>query len=119
MRSQAWRVWVISFIAVLLWGGLIVLTPVSMPNGLTGFSVPLYKFFIYICHQISERSFHIEGEQFTVCSRCFGVYFGILFGFLIYPLWRRIDEIEPLPRVWLFLSLIPISVDWSLTIFGI
>jgi len=38
---------------------------------------------------------------------------------VIYPLWRRIDEIEPISRIWLFLSLIPIGVDWSLTIFGI
>jgi uncharacterized membrane protein len=42
-----------------------------------------------------------------------------LFGFAIYPLWRRIDDIEPLPKMWLFLSLIPITIDWSLTVFGI
>ena len=66
-----------------------------------------------------DRSFHIDGEKFGVCSRCFGVYFGLFFGFVIYPLWRRIDEIEPISRIWLFLSLIPIGVDWSLTIFGI
>src|SRR5690606_28160807 len=62
---------------------------------------------------------HIFGHQLAVCSRCFGVYFGLLFGLLIYPVWRSMDNIEPLPRVWLFLSLIPITVDWSLTIFGI
>src|SRR5207237_6408839 len=70
-------------------------------------------------HQIPDRSLHIEGEPFAVCSRCFGVYFGLLFGFAIYPLWRSIDDIEPLPRVGLFLSLIPITIDWSLTVFGI
>jgi Predicted membrane protein len=58
-------------------------------------------------------------KKFGVCSRCFGIYFGLFFGFVIYPLWRRIDEIEPISRIWLFLSLIPIGVDWSLTIFGI
>jgi uncharacterized membrane protein len=47
------------------------------------------------------------------------VYFGLLLGFAIYPFWRNIDEIEPLARFWLFLSLIPISIDWSLTVFGI
>ncbi len=119
MRKQAIRVWIIGFAVVFVWVSLILLAPLAKANGLVAVSTPLYHFFGFICHQISARSFHVEGEQFAVCSRCFGVYFGLLLGFAIYPLWRNIDEIEPLPRYWLFLSLIPISVDWSLTIFGI
>ena len=119
MRKQAIRVWMIGLLVVFLWAAAIVAAPVAKANGLVSVSSPLYHFFSFICHQISERSFRVEGEQFAVCSRCFGVYFGLLFGFAIYPLWRNILEIEPLPRFWLFLSLIPISVDWSLTIFGI
>lgn len=119
LRKQAVRVWAIGLAVVLLWVMAIVGAPVAKANGFAGISTPLYHFFSYICHQISDRSFHVDGEQFGVCSRCFGVYFGLLFGFIIYPLWRPIDEIEPLPRFWLFLSLIPIGVDWSLTIFGI
>jgi uncharacterized membrane protein len=42
-----------------------------------------------------------------------------LAGVLIYPLWRPIEEIEPIRRFWLFLSLIPVTIDWSLTMFGI
>jgi uncharacterized membrane protein len=118
-KRQALKVWIISSIVVFLWVFLIVFAPVAKLNGLTGISAALYKSFSYICHQISERSFHVEGEPFAVCSRCFGVYFGLFAGFVIYPFWRRIDEIEPLPRFWLFLSLVPISVDWSLTIFNI
>jgi uncharacterized membrane protein len=38
---------------------------------------------------------------------------------LINPLWRRIDETEPIARIWLFLSLVPIGIDWSLGVFGI
>ena len=119
MKRQAWKVWAISSIVVFLWVFLIVIAPLAKANGIVAISDPLYRFFSYICHQISARSFHVEGEQFAVCSRCFGVYFGLFAGFMIYPLWRRIDEIEPLPRFWLFLSLVPISVDWSLTVFGI
>ncbi len=119
MRKQAFRVWNIGLAVVLVWVLLILAAPLAKANGVVAISSPLYQFFGYICHQISARSLHIEGEQFGVCSRCFGVYFGLLFGFAIYPLWRNIDEIEPPPRFWLFLSLIPISVDWSLTIFGI
>ena len=119
MKRQAWKAWSIGFAVVFIWVALILAAPLLKANGFTNISTPLYHFFSYICHQLSERSFHVEGEPFGVCSRCFGVYFGLLFGLAIYPLWRNITEIEPLPRVWLFLSLIPISVDWSLTVFGI
>ena len=119
MRRQAWKVWMVGLAVILVWVSLILIAPIAKANGVVAISSPLYHFFSYICHQLPERSFHIEGEQFGVCSRCFGVYFGLLFGFVVYPLWRSIDEIEPLPRIWLFLSLIPITIDWSLTIFGV
>lgn len=119
LKKQAFRVWIIGLVMVVLWVAAIIAAPIAKANGLIAISSPLYHFFSFICHQISERSFHVADEPFGVCSRCFGVYFGLLFGFAVYPLWRNITEIEPLPRVWLFLSLIPITVDWSLTIFGI
>jgi uncharacterized membrane protein len=118
-KQQAVKVWLIGLGVVALWATLILVPPLAKASGHTAISAPLYHFFSFICHQIPSRSFFVEGEQFGVCSRCFGVYFGLFFGFAVYPLWRRIDGIEPLPRFWLFLSLIPISVDWSLTIFGI
>ena len=119
MRKQAIRVWMIGLLVVFAWVLLIVGLPVDKANGFVTISSPLYYFFSFICHQIPERSFHLAGEQFAVCSRCFGVYFGLLFGFAIYLLWRNIGDIEPLSKFWLFLSLIPISIDWSLTFFGI
>ena len=33
-----------------------------------------------ICHQIAERSFHLDGAQLPVCARCFGIYGGAAFG---------------------------------------
>ena len=118
-RRQAVRVWLIGMAVVFVWVALIVAAPVAKAYGIVGVSTALYHFFGYICHQLSDRSFHVMGESFGVCSRCFGVYFGILAGFLVYPLWRQIDEIEPIPRFWLILSLFPIGIDWSLTIFGV
>lgn len=118
-RRQAWKIWAISLFVVFVWVGAIMLAPIAKANGLESLSAPVYKFFSYICHQMPERSFHILEHQFGVCSRCFGVYFGLLVGFVIYPLFRKVDEIEPLPRFWLFLAMIPIGVDWSLGIFGI
>jgi uncharacterized membrane protein len=118
-RRQAVKVWLITSAVVLLWIAAIVAAPLLLLNGITAASSPIYSFFSYICHQIPERSLHLAGHQMAVCSRCFGVYVGLLAGILIYPLWRSIDEVDPIPRIWLFLSLVPISIDWSLTIFGI
>jgi uncharacterized membrane protein len=118
-RHLAIRVWTITLATAGLWLAVIIATPFLKSNALLTLSSPLYYFFSFLCHQIPERSLHIAGEQFAVCSRCFGIYFGLLLGFIIYPLWRRIDDAEPLPRFWLFLSLIPISVDWSLTFLSI
>ena len=118
-RNQAINVWMITSAIVVLWIGLIVSAPLLLSIGYVSVSSPIYNFFSYICHQISERSLHLDGHQLAVCSRCFGVYLGLLGGILAYPLWRSIDEIEPLPRFWLFFSLVPITIDWSLTIFGV
>ena len=61
-----------------------------------------------------DRSFYILEHQLAVCSRCFGVYFGLLAGLIAYPLWRSIENIDPLPRIWLFASMVPIGIDWLL-----
>ncbi len=119
LRRQAVRVWMVGLAVVLVWAALIVAAPLLRSFGQTTISEPLYHFYSFICHQMPNRSFFIAGEQFGVCSRCFGVYFGLVAGFLVYPLLRPIDDVEPLARIWLFLSLVPAGIDWSLTIFGI
>jgi uncharacterized membrane protein len=118
-RTQAFKVWGVTLALVFLWVFAIVLAPYALENGWIGISSPIYTFFSYICHQQPERSLHFDGHPLAVCSRCFGVYFGLFAGLAVYPLWRKIEEVEPLPRFWLFLSLVPIGIDWSLTIFGI
>ena len=118
-RAQAVRVWIIASAAVLVWVGLIISAPLFLSNGLSQISSPLYSFFGYICHQMPERSLHLAAHQMAVCTRCFGVYAGLAAGLLVYPLWRTLDEVEAIPRVWLFVSLVPITIDWTLTIFGI
>lgn len=118
-HKQAVRVWMTALAVVLLWVTLMLLGPIAAANGFENISTPVYTFFSYICHQIPERSMHIDGHAIAVCSRCFGVYFGILAGLVIYPIWRPPDYLEPPAKFWLFLSLVPISIDWSLTVVGI
>jgi uncharacterized membrane protein len=118
-RRQAWKVWTISLLVVFVWVFAILLAPIAKASGFESLSATIYTFFSVICHQIDSRSFHVENHPFAVCARCFGVYFGLFFGFLIYPVLRKVDEIDPLPRFWLFLAMIPIGIDWSLGVFGI
>lgn len=119
LRKRAFLFWTAALLAAGIWVAAFVLTPVAAANGMDGFAAPAYDLFGYVCHQLPSRSFHLLGHKFAVCSRCTGVYFGLLLGLLAYPLFRRIDETEPLPRFWLILAMIPMAVDFSLTFFGI
>jgi uncharacterized membrane protein len=118
-RRQAWKVWAISLAVAAIWVFLILLAPLGKISGFENLSSGIYDAFSIICHQIDARSFHFENHPLAVCSRCFGVYFGLLFGFVIYPIFRKIEDIEPLPRLWLFLAMVPMGVDWALGAFDV
>lgn len=117
-RKTSHLFWFALLFLFLAWSILIVTPAVSAFNGATSVSDPLYSFFGNICHQMPSRSFHLLGHKLGVCSRCFGVYFGLLAGTLSYPLFREISVVRPLPRIWLILAMFPIAIDWSLTYFG-
>lgn len=119
LKKQARTVWGTFLFIVFVWVVGIVLAPLAASNGFENISAPIYKFFSYLCHQQSERSFHFDEHPLAVCSRCCGVYFGLFAGFLGYPFLRNLAGVEPLPRFWLFLAMIPIGVDWSLGVFGL
>lgn len=118
LRLRATVTWGWAAAVVLAWVSLILLAPLGTDPGWS-IASSIYSFFGYVCHQLPERSLHLDGHPMAVCSRCFGVYSGLLAGLLAYPMFRRIEDTDPLPRRWLFLSLVPIGIDWSLNIFGI
>ncbi len=117
--SQAFRVWAViaSITAIWLFATVAPAILSNIGDGSAGES--LFSFFSYICHQIPDRSFHLGEHQFGVCSRCFGVYFGLAIGVLVYPIWRRVENIDTMPRTWLIASIVPMAIDWSLTFFGV
>jgi len=119
MRRRAFFVWSIAAFLVFVWVFLIVLAPLAEANDFSGVSNSLYNFFGFLCHQNSARSYALSEHAFAVCSRCFGVYFGLFFGFLVYPFLRSIEETAPLPRFWLFAAMIPIGIDWTLGFSGV
>lgn len=59
------------------------------------------------CHQREDRSFHIKGWQFPICSRCTGILIGQIIGILLYGIGRiRVP-------FWLdFVFLSTMFIDW-------
>lgn len=58
------------------WVVLVVATPL-LPAPL---SAIIYAFGSLVCHQIPERSFHLQTFQLPVCARCLGLYSGAALG---------------------------------------
>ena len=114
--------WLVSgFLAVfcLVVLAAIVAAPVAAAQGQPAFAATIYKTFSFLCHQIPERSFHVAGHQFAVCSRCTGLYSGFAFATLAYPLVRSLKRTDTPRVIWLLLSAVPLAVDFSLTYFGV
>jgi len=58
---------------------LLLVAPL-MPAAL---AAPIYGIGSLVCHQRSERSFHLAGNQLPVCGRCLGIYAGAAFGLIL------------------------------------
>jgi hypothetical protein len=80
---------VLSAMAV-VWAVLVVAAPwlATMPAvGGVYLSAAAYGFGGLVCHQQSERSFHLAGAQLPVCARCTGLYLSAALGILF--VWAR------------------------------
>lgn len=87
------------------WAFLIVLDPLAKAYGFASLGSSLDSFTTSSATVFRSVPFTSLANSSEFFSRCSGVYFGLFFGFLIYPLWRRVEEVEPLARFWLFLSM--------------
>jgi len=67
--------------------------------------------FTPICHQASDRSFHLMGQSLAVCARCTGIYCGFLAGVLIYPLRLGTRSPELLSRKMLVIAGLPTALE--------
>ncbi|HEY5838017.1 MAG TPA: DUF2085 domain-containing protein [Pyrinomonadaceae bacterium] len=106
---------IIAFVVI----AAIVAAPVAHANGYPAFAAAIYKAFSYLCHQIPERSFHLAGHPFAVCSRCTGLYAGFAFATLAWPLARSLKRTDTPHVIWLLLSGVPLAIDFGLTYFEI
>jgi uncharacterized membrane protein len=112
-------VWVVVALITLTLVALIIGAPLAQGSGQVAFASAIYKTFSFLCHQIPDRSFHLLGYKFAVCSRCTGIYSGLAIVVLIYPLVRSFDDTQTPSLVWLFLAAAPLAIDWSLGYFSI
>lgn len=72
----------------------------------------------FLCHQIPDRCFKLNGKPLPICSRCTGIYAGIILGFLT-------NFFEPLvwinsfyPALIFTILLIPIGIDGTGQLLG-
>ena len=117
--SCATVTWAITATIALAIVAMIVGAPLAQANGHPAFASTIYKVFSFVCHQIPERSFHLAGHQFAVCSRCTGLYPGFAVTTLIYPLAHSLTRTDAPRRRWLILAAVPLLIDFSLTYFGL
>ena len=104
---------------IIAWCLLILLAPLLAKFEHQFSSGLIYFFFSKICHQIPERSFFIYGKQLAVCSRCTGLYFGFLFGAILYPFIFKMNRFRTPSPKYLLLASIPIGVDIFIRTFQI
>src|SRR5882762_1451458 len=116
---RAIAVWVGTCLIALTIAGLIVSAPFAQAHGHPEFASAVYKTFSFVCHQIPERSFHLAGHQFAVCSRCTGLYAGFAVAALVYPLARSLQRTDTPSLLWLILATLPLAIDFGLGYFSI
>jgi uncharacterized membrane protein len=96
------------------WLALLLSAP-ALPVALAGVT---YLFGALICHQLPDRSFHIDGAQLPVCARCIGIYAGTALATLS----RLVPGSDPrttrhrglTPRVILIAGMVPTAVTVGL-----
>jgi uncharacterized membrane protein len=119
ITSAALAIWVfVATLAVVVFIAVIA-APVLSSQGHTGTARTIYHAFSYLCHQIPERSFHLAGNKFAVCSRCTGLYAGFAIAVLAYPLARSVNRTDTPSLLWLILAALPLAIDFSLGYFNI
>jgi len=112
-------IWAISATLAIAVLAAIVGAPLIQSLGHPAFAFKIYRAFSFVCHQIPDRSFHLAGYKFAVCSRCTGIYSGLALATLSYPLVRSLKQPVTPNLIWLFVAVAPLAIDWSLGYFSV
>ena len=114
-----WTVWVLVAGLALAIVALIVGAPLARTHGHPAFAATVYEVFRPFCHQIPERSLHLDGGAFAVCARCTGIFAGFALAAAAYPLLRPIGSSDVPPLPWLLAACVPLGIDFLLGHFGV
>lgn len=112
-------VWCLLAAGAALFLGLILSAPWLAARSHYGLSATIYGAFRLLCHQMPERSFHIDGHPLAVCARCVGIYTGFAAGAFAYPLVRSLGRTDAPRRAWLLAASLPLAFDFTLGLLGI
>ena len=75
--------------------------------------------FAPVCHQLPDRSPHIDGIALAVCHRCYGIYLGLPLAALAFLGLRGVSIPSQALRFALFGALALVSVDWGAPLAGL
>jgi uncharacterized membrane protein len=76
-----------------------------------------YIFGDRLCHQKTERSFFINGNQMPFCARCTAIWVGLVIGLSIILFYKI--ELNERFMLFIFISLFPIGIDGIGQLFGL
>lgn len=103
--------------AAVIWAITIVAVPIAAAAA-PAMSAAVYAVSSRICHQIPERSFHLSGNQMSVCARCAGLYVAGALGALLG--WLAVSRLGARRRQLLLLAAaVPTAVTWTLEFAGV
>jgi uncharacterized membrane protein len=72
-----------------------------------------------LCHQLPDRSPHLDGVQLAACWRCTGFFAGLIVGALLLPLTGRLDaRLNAGAKWWLVGALGLMALDWAGPVVG-
>jgi uncharacterized membrane protein len=105
----------------LIWCAGILIAPLwdDVPGIRGSISEFFYRFFSTACHQLDDRSLHIDGHKLGVCSRCTLIYFGFLGGIILYPFIRRLGNLELPSLLFLLIGVLLMGTDVALDLLNV
>ena len=135
-REKHSKVIIIIFLAFFIWASLQFISPLLLPaksvNDLSGIVVVsdnditidemgfphnvVYSIGDRLCHERAERSFFINGNQMPFCSRCTGIWVGLVIGISLMIFYTiKLDE-----KIFLLivLSILPLGIDGAGQLIG-
>lgn len=112
-QSNAIKVYLVLLVISIGWLAIIFAAPILAANGHPLSALVIYQSLSAVCHQMPERSFHLDGLPLGVCSRCTGIYAGFIAGLLVYPFARSLRDQQMPSRFWMILAVLPALIDFG------